>query len=50
MNIKVLGIFQWEYYPRCCIHCTSVMSLLLGLITLKVSLTNHPKVRTNGTF
>jgi len=50
MNIKVLGIFQWECYPRCCIHCNSVVSLLLGLITSKLSITNHPKVRTKGTF
>jgi len=50
MNIKVLGIFQWEYYPWCCNYCTSIVSLLLGLITSKVSLTNHPKLRTKGTF
>ena len=50
MNIKVLGIFQWEYYPSCCIHCTSVVFSLLELITSKVSLTNHPKVRTKWTF
>ena len=50
MNIKVLRIFQWEYYPRCCNYCTSVVYLLLGLITLKVSLTSHPRVRTKGTF
>jgi len=50
MNIKILGRFQWEYYPRCCNYSTSVVSLLLGLITSKVSLTNHPKVRTKGTF
>ncbi len=50
MNIELLGIFQCEYHPRCCNYCTSIMFSLLGLITSKVSLTNHPKVRTNGTF
>ena len=49
-TLEVLGIFQREYYPRGYNYCTSVMSLLLRLITSKVSLTNHPKVRTNGTF
>jgi len=43
MNIDVLGIFQWEYHPRCCNHYTSVMFSLLGLITSSTSLTNHPK-------
>jgi len=43
MNIEVLGIFQWEYHPRCCNHCTSVMFSLLGLITSNTSLTNHLK-------
>ena len=43
MNIKVLGIFQWEYHRRCCNYCTSVMFSLLGLITSSTSLTNHPK-------
>jgi len=42
-TLEVLGIFQREYYPRCYNHCTSIVSLLLGLITLKASLTNHPK-------
>jgi len=48
--LEALGIFQRGYYPRGYNYCTSVMSLLLGSITSKVSLTNHPKVRTNGTF
>jgi len=43
MNIEVLEIFQWEYYPRWCIHCTSVLFSLLGLITSDASLTNLPK-------
>jgi len=43
MKIEVLGIFQWEYYPIWCIHCTSVLFSLLGLITPDASLTNHPK-------
>ena len=40
---EVLGIFQWEYQPRCCNHCTWVMFSLLGLIASNTSL-------TNGTF
>jgi len=46
----VLGIFQRGYYPRGCNYCTYVMSLLLGLITSKVSLTNHPKVKNKWNF
>jgi len=49
-TLEDLGIFQRGYYPRSYIYFTSVMSLLLGLITSKVSLTNHPKVGTNGTL
>ena len=49
-TLEVLGIFQRGYCPRDYNYCTSVVSLLLGLITSKVSLTNHPKVRTKETF
>lgn len=49
-TLEVLRIFQREYCPRDYNYCTSVVSLLLGLITSKVSLTNHPKVRTKWTF
>jgi len=49
-TLEVLGILQRGYCPRNYNYCTSVVSLLLGLITSKLSLTNHPKVRTKGTF
>jgi len=42
-TFELLGIFQWEYHPRCCNHCTSVMFSLLGLITTITCLANHPK-------
>ena len=43
MKIEVLGLFQWEYHPRGCNNCTSVIFSLLGLITSSIGLTNHPK-------
>jgi len=49
-RLEVLGIFQRGYFPRNYNYCTSIVSLLLGLITTKVSLTNHPIVRKKGTF